>query len=394
MAACLVGDLPTNHYRIMNVLIAYQGETAADHPGVYEAFECALQQGVVTRHASLFWRKNRTDQEWQQFWEDLCQRVSSEQIDWVLFHHFHDRSIPVGDAIIRLRNKHPHLRIATSLGDPFCRFVHRVPCSFVQVARQSDIVFLTGFGYLSEQLARAGVRNMVLMPLGYCQDRFGKSEPNRSTKQRDGIVFIGNRRLGCNPTHELFWNGLKRIRLVEKMDQRYGSRFHLYGAGWEHLRSSRGALPFNQQGTTYASAEVVFGGFPGVTYEYYTSNRHFIAMSEGAVMVDFGVKGVERLLRHQAHWLLFQSTKSLINQIDAILDGEAKDSLDMAMRGRDRVRTHFSKKSLTKAMIQIWSDFDASRCAHGRAPIPELPYVLPEFSGAGSKHLFVRHWIG
>ena len=378
----------------MRVLVAYQGQTAADHPGLFYAFEDALQRGVVSRHTALFWRRNRSRQDWQFFWDQLCQRVASEQIDWVLLHHFHDRSIFVGNALAKLRKLSPTVRIATSLGDPFGRFVHRVPRAFVQVARQSDMVFLTGFGYLSAQLASVGVRNMVLMPLGYCQHQFGNTPLNQVASRRDGIVFIGNRRLGCNPTHELFWNGLKRMRLIEKLDHRYGRRFHLYGAGWEHLRSSRGALPFDQQGRVYASAEVVFGGFPGVTYQYYTSNRHFIAMAEGAAVVDFGVPGVERLLRPQAHWQLFHSSNDLLKRIDAMLDGANEEGVKMALRGCQRVRTHFSKQRLTAAMLDIWRHFDAGRASRGTAPMPALPYVLPELSGRACRHLFVRNWLG
>jgi len=378
----------------MNLLVAYQGKEAGDHPGKFAGFEHAVQQGTLQQHSSMFWKRNRTANEWARFWDELIERVGAERIDWVLLHHFHDPKIILGDALVRLRRIHPHVRIATSLGDPFCRFVHRVPQSFVQAARMSDIVFLTGFGYLAKQLARSGVLNMLLMPIGYCDVRFGKTKPMQPAAQREGIVFVGNRRLGRNPTHELFWNGLKRIRLVELLDRRYGKHFHLYGNGWEGMRSARGALPFDQQGVTYAAAEMVFGGFPGVTYEYYTSNRHFIAMSEGAVMVDFWVKGVERLLKPDTHWQLFRTEKELIGKIDSILDGGAAAAAEMALRGQQRVRQHFSDRSLDDAMIQIWRDFDAERASHGVATIPQLPFVLPEFSGAQHAHRFVRNWHG
>jgi len=378
----------------MNLLVAYQGKEAGDHPGKFAGFEHAFQQGTLQQHSSMFWKRNRTTNEWARFWDELIERVGAERIDWVLLHHFHDPKIMLGDALVRLRRIHPHVRIATSLGDPFCRFVHRVPQSFVQAARMSDIVFLTGFGYLAKQLARSGVRNMLLMPLGYCDVLFGKTRPMQPAAPREGIVFVGNRRLGRNPTHELFWNGLKRIRLVELLDRRYGKHFHLYGNGWEGMRSARGALPFDQQGVTYAAAEMVFGGFPGVTYEYYTSNRHFIAMSEGAVMVDFWVKGVERLLQPDTHWRLFRTEKELIGKIDSILDGGAAAASQMALRGQQRVRQHFSKKILTETMIKIWRDFDAERASHGVAKIPQLPFVLPEFSGTQHAHRFVRNWHG
>jgi hypothetical protein len=390
----MAGNLSSHNYRIVNVLVAYQGKEMMDHPGVFEGFEGAVQKGLLKRHTSMFWRQAQTSSDWEDFWGELCERVSSEHIDWVLLHHFHDRHISVGDALVRLRRIRPQVRIATSLGDPFCRFIHRVPRQFVEAAQMSDIVFLTGFGYLAEQLARAGVRNMVLMPLGYCQSRFGQTEAHQWPEKRDGIVFVGNRRLGRNPTHELFWNGLKRIRLVELLDRRYGRRFHLYGTGWGKLPSARGVLPFDQQGSTYASAEVVFGGFPGVTYEYYTSNRHFIAMSEGAIMVDYWVDGVERLLCPNAHWLLFRTEKELIRRIDSVLEGGAEDAWHMAQLGMERVRKHFTQKRLIEDMIEIWRDFDMSRSECGMAPIPQLPYVLPEFSGERRSPLFVRNWLG
>jgi hypothetical protein len=378
----------------MNLLIAYQGKEAADHPGKFAGFEHAVQQGTLQRHSSMFWRRNRTANEWGLFWDELIERVVVEQIDWVFLHHFADRNIPIGDALVRLRRAQPNVRIATNLADPYCRFVHRVPQSFVQAARMSDIVFLTGFGYMAKQLARSGVRNMLLMPIGYCDVRLAKISLVQPVAQREGIVFVGNRRLGRNPTHELFWNGLKRIRLVEKMDRRYGKHFHLYGNGWGKLPSARGPLPFDLQNATYAAAEIVFGGFPGATYEYYSSNRNFIAMSSGALMVDFLVKGLEQLVKPSEHWLPFRTDKELLQNIDSILDGGMAQASEMALRGQQRVRQHFSKKVLAETMIQIWRDFDADRASNGIAGIPQLPFVLPEFSGAQHAHRFVRNWHG
>lgn len=378
----------------MRVLVAYQGESAVDHPGIFNAFERALQHGDLEHHSALFWRAHRTELEWRGFWDELLARVVAERIDWVLLHQFHAPEIRVGDFLERLRTSCPNVRIAVSLGDPFCRFYHRVPRTFVQAARLADVVFLTGFGYLADQLIRSGASNLVLMPLGYCDARFGQTDRAVACEARDGIVFVGNRRLGRNPTHELFWNGLKRIRLVELLDRRYGKRFHLYGTGWEGLKSARGTLPFDAQGATYANAQVVFGGYPGVTYEYYTSNRHFIAMSEGAVMVDYWVPGVERFLKPEAHWLLFRNKKELIQRIDSVLDGGADEAQQMAARGQARVRAHFSKSKLTESMIQLWRDFDESRAELGSAAMPQLPYVLPEYSGAAQAHHFVRNWVG
>ena len=66
----------------------------------------------------------------------------------------------------------------------------------------------------------------------------------------------------------------------------------------------------------------------------------------------------------------------------------------MALRGQQRVRQHFSKKVLAETMIQIWRDFDADRASNGSAKIPQLPFVLPEFSGAQHARRFVRNWLG
>ena len=96
----------------MNILVAYQGKEAGDHPGKFTGFEHAVQQGTLKRHSSMFWRRNRTANEWVRFWDELIERVGAERIDWVLLHHFHDPKIMLGDALVRLRKIHPHVRIA------------------------------------------------------------------------------------------------------------------------------------------------------------------------------------------------------------------------------------------------------------------------------------------
>ena len=112
MAAGLVSNLSTNAYHIMNLLIAYQGQEAEDHPGKFAGFEHAVQQGTLQRHSSMFWKRNRTANEWARFWDELIERVGAERIDWVLLHHFHDCKIMLGDALVRLRKIHPQVRIA------------------------------------------------------------------------------------------------------------------------------------------------------------------------------------------------------------------------------------------------------------------------------------------
>ncbi len=211
---------------------------------------------------------------------------------------------------------------------------------------------------------------------------------------RSGIVFVGNCRIGRNPCHELFWNGLRRRSLVRALAKRYGSRFHLYGRGWDDTASARGPLPHCQQVEVYSKAEIVFGGYPGVTYEYYTSDREFIALGSGTPLVNFWAPGVERFLKPGEHWLPFRTKKELFEQVDWLLDGNGDRGQKIEEAGAQRIEEVFTMRKEVRHIIALWRHLAAEREQQGVARVPLLPFVLPAYHGTANSHLFVRNWAG
>jgi hypothetical protein len=377
----------------MRLLVLYQADDpATDHPGYYDGFERLVSEGTLAMHCALGYVGIAKREGWKAVWDRACTAAKAMKADAIFLHFFHVPMPDPSEGIRRLRQLPGRPMVFCSLGDPYGRWTRRVPRAFQSASALSDITFLTGMGYLAQQLMSNGSQNIVLMPHGCCQVRFS-APPTEPAKQPEfDVLFVGNRMQSRDPLSHFYWVAKKRIAFVEALTKYYGPRFGLFGKGWEGNASWQGSAPFLQQQQTYQRAAVVLGGTPNAYYDFYTSDRPFIAAASGVPLVDYHVPGVERLLEPGRDWWLGNDLDDTVRLCDELLELSADARHSMAAVTRARILADHTQYSRCREMTSIVSDVQGARRHGGSAPRPELSFLRRAATEGAAEP--VMAWVG
>jgi hypothetical protein len=366
----------------MRLLVLYQADDAArDHPGYYDGFERLVKEGALRAHAAIAYYKVAQQRGWDGLWAEAAQAAQAMKADAIFLHWFHVGKIPdPTPGILRLKNLPQRPTVFASLGDPFGRWTRRVPKCFRVASRLADVSFLTGMGYIAQQLRKWGSRNLVLMPNGCCQVRFAALVQPSDDPQFD-VVFIGSRLRPRNPIGHYFRVARRRVQLVEAFTRRYGPRFGLFGLGWEGNPSWRGPVAYKCQHDAYRDAAVALGGLPHAYHDYYTSDRVFIATGSGVPLVDYAVPGVECILQPGVDWWLARDIEGMIAGCDRLLAMSSPERLVLGQRARERTLASHTQYHRCREMVEIVRQVRAARLAGRSAEEPKLSFLAPATPG-------------
>ncbi len=352
-------------------------DAAADQPGYYHGFERLVSEGLLGAHVGIPFLDTSELKGSGGLWDEAEQTARDMECDAVFLQFFHAEMPDPTEGIQRLKKLRCRPTIFTSLGDGFGRLTNRTPKSFRVASSIADISFLTGMGYLAEQLKQWGSRNLVLMPNGCCQVRFSSEPATSETEQEFDVAFVGSRMHSRNPAGHFFWVGRKRLEFVAAFTKRYGKRFGLFGKGWEENASWQGPIPYARQHEAYWRAAVAVGGMPNANHDYYTSDRPFIAIASGVPLVDYAVKGVERILIPGLEWWPADSISSLIRECDKLLDLPHSERIRLGHLARERILGSHTQYHRCREMIDIVGALRAARLSGRTLPEPKLNFLTP-----------------
>jgi hypothetical protein len=358
----------------MRLLVLYQARDAtADQPGYYDGFERLTAEGQLQAHAAIPYRVVAEERGWQALWDDA--ESAARDADAVLLQFFHSPMPDPGERILRIRNLPNHPLIFASLGDPYGRWSHRVPRSFRVASRLAEASFLSGMGYVARQLLRSGGRNLVLMPLGCCQVRFSSAPAEPASNPEFDACFVGSRISCRNPFSHFYPVSRRRAEFVAAFTKRYGRRFGLFGHGWEGNPAWQGAVPYLSQLDVYRRSAVVLGGMPNALHDYYASDRPFIAIASGVPLLDYWVRGVDRILEPAHDWWLARDLKQMLGLCDRLLEMPSGERLRIGAAARERVLAHHTQYHRCEAMVEIMKSLLRARREGRLAPPPELNFL-------------------
>ena len=196
----------------------------------------------------------------------------------------------------RLRAERPGTTLIYHEGDPYDRFAKRIDATTQAVLRHADLVLACGLGSLADILHEVGHRPVELKPHSFPQSRFASIEPGSVEKTCD-VVMIGNSGRRRRLKFLYVPGGRRRARFAARMSEAFEQRFALYGAGWSHLVSSRGKLPFFEQERAIHSARFTANWDHFDKIAYYFSDRLPISLAAGIPHVTSYHPGYEHYLR-------------------------------------------------------------------------------------------------
>lgn len=383
----------------MRLLALLQGRTPEDQIGYHSAFERLAAEGRLAGYLAMPWRGPAEDHGWNVICGEALRCAREFGPDAVYFQFFHaPASAALNHLLASLVGLPSRPLIVVSGGDAFAW--HRwmkgcYPEGFLAVAKAADVTFVTAMGKCADFLARQGVRNIALLPLGVCQVRFkaaelGKPDPNPEFD----VVFIGRNCRAHDPRGFHFYYGIKRRRLVQVLDRRYGRRFGLFGPDWDGHSSWCGTIPYADQLQACRRSRVVFGGAPGIYQDYYASDRPFIQGLSGVPLVDWRVPRTGNLMRDGEHWHLVGDERSMIACIDRLLALDSSDVAAMTGAAASHINAHLTQEAMMRFLVANLHALRAARLAERPAPAPRFPFFLPEVNLHTELPYAVRNWVG
>ncbi|MBL8212156.1 MAG: glycosyltransferase family 1 protein [Bryobacterales bacterium] len=361
----------------MRLLVLYQGRDAAtDQPGYFHGYERLASEGMLEAHATLAYHGIAAARGWPAVWQEAESAARAMEADAICLQFFHGDSIPDPTAgIQRLRALPSKPLLFTTLGDGYGRILKRVPASFRRASALADVSFLSGMGYVARQLAASGSRNLVLIPNGCCQVRF--AAPASATPDRPDfdVAFIGSLVRSSNPLSPYFWASRSRARFVDACERRYGSRFGLFGNGWQGRKCWQGPMPFTEQHRAYHRSALALGGIPHFSHDYYTSDRVFFAIASGVPFVDSWVRGVEHILEPDHDWWLARGLPDMFDICDRLLAMPAAERQALGDAARRTILARHTQYHRCAQMMEVVRSVRDARRKGRLAPPPVLPFV-------------------
>ena len=385
----------------MKLLYFVQGKTPDDHIGFHDAFKTLMLEGQLSDYKTFPWRGYVNDFGWVAFFKKAIELTIQFKPDIVYFQFFHQKDCPdVSGFFGAIRSVSSRPIIVISAGDTFSGsnyIERRYPSGFISAARNADLTFLSEMGKAADYLADRGVCNIALLPLGVCQVRFLPKSINLNSYKPDyDVVFIGGggRWYRNHLLNLSFYSGLKRDLMVRALQKRYGRRFGLFGHGWNGKSSWQGPISFANQIEVCRQSFVVFGGCPGSYNDYYASDRPFIQGVSGIPLVDWYVPRTDKILRDQEHWYLVNDKKSMLKQIDLLIESDVQENLKKAERAAEYIIKKLSHLALMRFFLKTVSDVRIARQNGRVAELPAFGFLLSSVNLESESNFLLRNWKG
>lgn len=270
--------------------------TPGDQVGPRMAFEKLHQQGVFSAYEvfSYLWEDKQSGNHHKTL-DKLLNIAEIFKPDIIFWQHLM-AYFPVDKAFLRkLKALRSRPKLVYHEGDPYDRFIKRIPAPVRTILPEADLVFLVGLGDLFNMVRECGANPdlIVYAPHSYDTRRFAR--PWQPTLDRAyDIIMIANHGRTRVPGIYLP-GGKKREQLARQMHEAFGSRFAVFGSGWDGFPFSKGPVPFAQQEETIRSCWVSVNWSHFDQFAYYFSDRLPISLAAGVPHITNYQPGYEHL---------------------------------------------------------------------------------------------------
>jgi hypothetical protein len=365
----------------MRLLFVVQGHNEQDQIGYTSAARQLLAEGVL---ANLTFFSPFQDfaqrKSWEDTWKALIQAAKESEPTCIFFQFFNYHAEAIATLIKGLESLPSKPLIMTSYGDPFSSnlLIPHPPSSFMHIARAADLNFQTTMGRCSDYLSRNAIRHIVFCPHGFCQKRFSPSPSELDTKRSFDISFVGSRNISKNPLSTLFYTGRRRHALVSLLQKDFGTRFAVFGRGWESFPSWQGPVPYANQIAAIRKSELFFGGYPGSRDLLYQSDRPWIALISEVTFIDWDVSGLSWMLQNREDWYPVSTPSQMINQIKFLLSQDRKLLQEKAHLAALRAASRHSQYHRMRFMARTASLCWKAKDSRMTPPVPPFDFFLPE----------------
>lgn len=239
----------------------------------------------------------------------------------------------------RVKIANPQLSIIYHEDDAFDPFVKRMDTATTAICRKADLTLISGRGALERHFKKVGSERVGYVPSCFPAERFARLSPTQREKAFD-IIMIGNRGRRRRLKFLYIPGGRKRALLATRLSKIHGSRFALFGSGWNGIKSARGKLPFFEQERAIQSARISVNWDNYDTVDYYFSDRLPISLAAGIPHVTSWHPGYDNLFANCPGLYACKSIDEIIKTCRWLLSRPDTELLEEGLAAREWALAH------------------------------------------------------
>lgn len=276
----------------------------------------------------------------KRMWDEFAQVFREFKPDVVYIQHI--ANFPISTAVLKaLKHEFPQTFFAYEDKDAFDRFYKKITPSMAALCALSDIIFVNGKSpeYFS-LFSRFGCRDIYyISDFFYAQQFAGPDAPPKVDLSNCDVVMIASR---TRPwfsrfpglVHFQMEGSVEREQLARKLQKRFGSRFAIFGHGWQGFPCCRGTLPFSQQGNVIRKIPVNVIWDHENSIPLYSSNRLPISLGSGGIHVRSYIPGMEEFVPNGKAFFWEKSVDDLIARVEKVLEMPKEKRDEIIENGR------------------------------------------------------------
>ncbi len=272
--------------------------------GPRKAFQRLLNQGELDAlEVFSFLHEFRQSGDAEKVRSEIIRLVKDFEPDVIYWQHVSDFELSES-FIVELKAALPKAKLIYHEADPYGRYIKRINQNMRVLFGAADLVIMSGLGDFFSIARSAGARRLLFSVQHFDSVRSGR--PWEPTLERaHDVTMIANAIGSVGVPGRYFPGSRQRKQLGQKLSDTFGTRFALYGRGWEGVEASRGVLAFDQQEVTLRSGWVSVNWQHFDQEPYYFSNRIPISMAAGVPHITNYQAGYEHIFKECQGGLYF-----------------------------------------------------------------------------------------
>jgi hypothetical protein len=297
----------------------------------------------------------------QHGWESMIQKIyelaRDFEADAIYWHGVWEGNLNE-KIMLQIKNLPTKPAICNENGDPFGNFwVVPYPKSLLSLVKHTDVCFNSGLGRVADYLIKHGAKHIHLLPHGYDDVSFNYSINQEDNYQHD-LVMIANQWTSKRPFASAP-GATTRPKLIKALQEEFGSKFAVYGKGWDIFSSAKGPIDFFKQNEVYNNSKIAIGLPQFSDIDYYDSNRPFNTIATGIPYVSGYSPKFDQILKEGEHCYYFKTPQEAVDKVKWLLSLPEKQRIEMGRKAAEYVRTNHTQRHRMEILMStlegIWA---------------------------------------
>ncbi len=234
--------------------------------------------------------------------------------------------------------------------DVYGYFRKPLPRNILSFAPSCDLITVCAEGNFKERFVRNGAKRVIYLPHVY-DANFGTSWVPTRTREFD-IIMIANRSRSRIPFKSM--PGIKeREQIVLKFAKQFGSKFAIFGKGWDNFPCNKGPINFFDQEKILRKSWLSIGMDHFYKYDGYYSDRLPIALVSGVPHITYETPGLEKLFIDKSHLFYYKNTEEALSLAVSLLQKPKNELIEFGQEARSYVIDRFSETTRFKKIINL-----------------------------------------